>query len=252
MKGIQPHFQNVTALVSFGDHTFWSMIGKTNLLSHGTPAFGGSRGPQKLLVWRLCWKAVGPLVLESCQSPFTWKADLPFLWVPWYHIVMSSSYHCTIIIIIKSSYNHISMSPSYYRSSQHIISHQYEVMITYFQHKFLQLLCVVYEVPFPFYSECMHELLSFRTAFISCHFFQRVSFTRFKDYRKCCNHFINLTLVQFRECENCWLWIATAPNSFAQVGTPGPRSLATPYSVQIFNSTQSVEGFFSRVTLEER
>ena len=209
-------------------------------------------GPQKLLVWHLCWKAVGPLVLESCQSPFTWKADLPFLWVPWYHIVMSSSYHCTIIIIIKSSNNHISMSPSYYRSSQHIISHQYEVKITYFQHKFLQLLCVVYEVPFPFNSECMHELLSFRTAFISCHFFQRVSFTRFKDYRKCCNHFINLTLVPFRECENCWLWIATAPNSFAQVGTPGPRSLATPYSVQIFNSTQSVEGFFSRVTLEER
>ena len=135
-------------------------------------------------------------MLESCQSPFTWKADLPFLWVPWYHIVISSSYHCTIIIIIKSSYNHISMSPSYYRSSQHIISHQHEVMITYFQHKFLQLLFAVYEVPFPFYSECMHELLSFRTAFISCHFFKRVSFTRFKDYRKCCNHIINLTSVQ--------------------------------------------------------
>ena len=80
-------------------------------------------------------------------------------------------------------------------------------------------------------------------------FFKRVSFTRFKDYRKCCNHFINLTLVQFRECENCWLWIATAPNSFAQVGTPGPRSLATPYSVQIFNSTQSVEGFFFQGSL---
>ena len=181
-------------------------------------------GSQKLLVWHLCWKAVGPLVLESCQSPFTWKADLPFLWVPWYHIVMSSSYHCIIIIIIKSSYNHISMSPSYYRSSQHIISYQYEVMITYFQHKFLQLLCMKCHFHF-IQSVCMScyhlELHLFLVTF-SNEFLLHGS--------KITENVVTISSIwrQFRECENCWLWIATALNSFVEVGTPGPRSLATP------------------------
>ena len=119
-------------------------------------------------VLKSCWSiGVGilpePVHLEGRSSLFV-SPLIPHRYV----IIISLHHHYYHQVII----NHISMSPSYYRSSQHIISHQYEVMITYFQHKFLQLLCFVYEVPFPFYSECMHELLSFRTAFISCHFFQ--------------------------------------------------------------------------------
>ena len=201
MKGIQPHFQNIMALVSLGDQTFWSLIGKTKFSSNGTPAsvslfltYGSTKITCLAFVLKSCWSiGVGilpkPVHLEGRSSLFV-SPQIPHR----YAIIIID---CIIIIILKSSYNLRNMSPTYFRASQ------YEAMITYFQHKFLQLLCVVYEVPFPFYSECMHELLSFRTAFISCHFFKRVSFTRFKDYRKCCNHFINLTLVQFRECENC-------------------------------------------------
>ena len=81
-QGIQPHFQNVTALVSLSDHTFWSLIGKTKLSSHGTPASVSlllTQGSTKItclaFVLKSCWSiGVGilpePVHLEGRSSLF--------------------------------------------------------------------------------------------------------------------------------------------------------------------------------------
>ena len=155
---------------------------------------------------------------------------------------MSSSYHCTIIIIIKSSYNHISMSPSYYRSSQHIISHQYEVMITYFQHKFLQLLCMKCHFHF-IQSVCMScyhlELHLFLVTFSNEFLLHGSKITE--------NVVTILSICRQFNSENAKIVDSGLPQRRTlslKLGLQVPRVLQPPYSVQIFNSTQSVEGFF--------
>ena len=198
---------------------------------------------EKLLVhW--CWnlaraRSLGRQIFPFCESPDTTSLCHHHIIAP---SLLSSSHHITTSACLRHIIDHHNTSFHInMKSRSHIFninSCNCCVLCMKCHFHFIQSVCM---------SCCHLELHLFLVTF-----FKRVSFTRFKDYRKCCNHIINLSSVQFRECENCWLWIATAPNSFAQVGTPGPRSLATPYSVQIFNSTQSVEGFFSRVTLEER
>ena len=160
-------------------------------------------------------------MLESCQSPFTWKADLPFLWVPRYHIVMpsssliassllSSNHHITSETCLQHIFEHHNMKP--WSQIFNINSFNCCLLCMKCQFHFIQSVCM---------SCCHLELHLFLVTF-SNEFLLHGS--------KITENVVTISSIwrQFRECENCWLWIATALNSFVEVGTPGPRSLATP------------------------
>ena len=212
------------ALVSLGDQTFWSLIGKTKFSSHWTPAsvslfltHGSTKITCLAYVLKSCWSiGVGilpkPVHLEGRSSLFV-SPQIPHR----YAIIIID---CIIIIIIKSSYNHRNMSPTYFRASQ------YEAMITYFQQNSCNCCLLCMKCHFHFIQSvcmsCCHLELHLFLVTFSNEFLLHGS--------KIPENVVTISLIwrQFRECENCWLWIATLLNSFVEVGTPGPKSLATP------------------------
>ena len=135
---------------------------------------------EKLLVhW--CWnlaraRSLGRQIFPFCESPDPTSLCHHHIIAP---SLLSSSHHIT-----TSASFHINM-----KSRSHIFninSCNCCVLCMKCHFHFIQSVCM---------SCCHLELHLFLVTF--------VSFTRFKDYRKCCNHIINLSSVQFRECENC-------------------------------------------------